>query len=249
MISMARTDERRTDRCDRRRRLLRRTVTGVLMTLVPPVLARAATLTVSTLNDAGAGSLRQAIADAAANDTITFGVTGTITLKSGALRIDKDLSITGPGAARLAVSGNRAGRVFDVTGGTVLISNLTVSDGLADVGAGIRNAGTLTASRCTISGNRTSVDSGAGIFNSGILTLDGCVLSLNNADVTGGGIRNNGTASVSNSLFDHNDADSGGGIFNHGTLSVMGCAFVANHAFALGGGLRNDSGAQHSGWK
>ena len=53
---------------------------GVFMTLVAPALAGAAARAVSTLDDAGPGSLRQAIADAAANDTITFGVTGTITL-------------------------------------------------------------------------------------------------------------------------------------------------------------------------
>ena len=141
------------------------------------------------------------------------------------------------------MSGNLASRVFDVTRGTVLISNLTVRDGLADDGAGIRNAGTLTVSHCTISGNRANVDGGAGIFNSGVLTVDGCTLSANNADTFGGGIHNDGTASIKNTLFDHNDADSGGGIFNDGTLSVMGCAFVGNHAFALGGGLRNDSGA------
>jgi len=202
-----------------------------------------ATLTVSSLNDAGPGSLRQAIADAAANDTITFGVTGTITLVSGALIIDKDLSIAGPGAAALAVSGNRTSRVFDVPRGTVLISNLTIRDGFADDGAGMRTAGTLTVSRCTLTNNNTSVDAGAGIFNSGALTVDGCTLSTNNADTTGGGIRNDGVASIRNTLFDHNDADSGGGIFNHGTLNLMHCAFVGNHAFALGGGLRNNSGA------
>src|SRR5258706_10289503 len=111
------------------RRAGRGAVVVVITMVVLPAVAAAATLTVSTLNDAGTGSLRQAIADAVANDTITFGVTGTITLRSGALVIDKDLSITGPGAAALAVSGNLTSRVFDVTRGTVLISNLTIRDG------------------------------------------------------------------------------------------------------------------------
>ena len=40
--------------------------------------AQAATLTVTNPNDSGAGSLRQAVADAAGGDTIEFGATGDL---------------------------------------------------------------------------------------------------------------------------------------------------------------------------
>jgi len=58
--------------------------------------AAAATLTVTTTADSGAGSLRQAIADAAPGDTITFdtGIIGErINLLNGPLDIAKNLTI------------------------------------------------------------------------------------------------------------------------------------------------------------
>ena len=94
--------------------------------------ASATTLTVTNLNDSGVGSLRQAISNAASNgDVIVFaaGVTGTITLTSGELFFTKSLTIAGPGAANLTVSGNNTSRVFSVLGGEIIISGLRIADG------------------------------------------------------------------------------------------------------------------------
>src|SRR5689334_3580282 len=68
--------------------------------------AHAATNVVTNLNDSGPGSLRQTIAEAASGSTITFSVSGTIDL-NGELVVSKDLTINGPGAASLIISGNR----------------------------------------------------------------------------------------------------------------------------------------------
>ncbi len=58
--------------------------------------ARATTITVTNTNDSGAGSLRQALADANKGDTITFAITGTIGLTSGELVADKSITISDP---------------------------------------------------------------------------------------------------------------------------------------------------------
>ena len=100
-------------------------VVSLVAALVPAGPATAATITVTNLNDSGDGSLRKAIADANPNDTINFAVTGTITL-SGELTIDKDLTINGPGAASLAISGNDSSRVFYIDNCTVVISDKPV---------------------------------------------------------------------------------------------------------------------------
>src|SRR5438067_6338665 len=90
------------------------------------------TLTVTNNHDSGAGSLRDAIGHAKDGDTIVFAssLTGqTIALTSGELAISKSLDIEGPGADKLAVSGNNKFRVFDVVnqGLTITIAGLTIT--------------------------------------------------------------------------------------------------------------------------
>src|SRR5436190_2923443 len=80
-----------------------------------------AALTVTNTNDSGAGSLRQAVLDAVPGDTIVFAVTGTITLTTGEIVVNKNLTITGPGSSVLAVSGNNASRILSI-GNPVTIS-------------------------------------------------------------------------------------------------------------------------------
>src|SRR5207247_3252894 len=89
--------------------------------------ARADTITVTNTNDSGPGSLRQAFADANDGDTIAFAVTGTIGLTSGELLVNKNITISGPGAESLAVDGGTKSRVFHIDSGIlVTISGLTV---------------------------------------------------------------------------------------------------------------------------
>lgn len=165
--------------------------------VVVPVVQAAETLTVTNTDDSGAGSLRQAIADASAGDTIRFtiGITepAVITLTSGELVINKKLTITGPGADMLTISGNDSSRIFrtEKTAGNTLadmvISGLTLSNGYAMdtegeyVGGGaIYNVGNLTLRDCVITDN--TAFNGGGIFNAdGIVTIEDCEIRNNEA--------------------------------------------------------------------
>src|SRR5262245_3094924 len=73
------------------------------------------TYTVTNNSDAGAGSLRQAINNAnghAGADTINFLVIPSpITLTTGEIAINDPLTIDGPGADLLTVSGNNNSRI------------------------------------------------------------------------------------------------------------------------------------------
>src|SRR5262249_41590454 len=134
-------------------------------------------------------------------DEIRFlaGLSGTIPLSEGQLQIRSNLTITGPGAGVLSVSGNNASRVFDVTDPTATAFNVTIS-GLTITGGkdsnaltgGIFNSENLTVLNCTISDNHTIGD-GGGIHSSQIagqnlptLTVQNTTISGNSAGIGGG---------------------------------------------------------------
>ena len=191
----------------------------------------AADQVVTNTNDSGAGSLRQAIIDVGAGDEITFdaGVTGTITLTSGELAINKDMTITGPGADVLSIDGNASSRIFEIgtsyTNPTVTITGLTITNGSETYGGGIYNySDNLTLENCAISGNSAS-SWGGGMFNQGYRghcspTLTNCTISGNSA-AGGGGMYNSGRLGVCgttliNCTISGNSADYGGGMYNTG---------------------------------
>src|SRR2546422_6001502 len=119
----------------------------------------AATTTVTSAADSGPGSLREAISNAAPDETIGFSITGTITLTSAELLINKSLIISNQSASSLTIQRSAAGgtpnfRIFNIQAGTNTISGLTVSNGHADVGGGINNDNaTLTLNDCILVGN------------------------------------------------------------------------------------------------
>jgi hypothetical protein len=224
------------------------------------------TFTVRNLADSGPGSLRQAVLDANANpgpDVIRFAPAardGTIALTGGQLNVTDNLTIDGPGAERLAVSGNDVSRVFQISPDVAAsIDGLTVTHGHALLrGGGILNAGTLTLSDAVVSDNQ-------------VVGLPGAVMAV---DAFGGGILNTGALTVRDTLFAGNRSTGGdglpggpgsgglgGAIMSLGTASAPATATVSHSTFlgnqaaggaagagspftrsGIGGAIMNDAG-------
>jgi hypothetical protein len=201
----------------------------------------------------GTTSLREAIEYAltlTSPSTITFSpaVFGstpeTIVLTLGQLALSNSATITiaGPGADLLTVSGNKNGRVFDVTGSAAL-SGLTITQGKADSGAGVENDhGTLTLTDCIITGNGyfngTNQYTGAGLFAyAGTTSLTDCTVS-GNAGFKGGGLYiDDGTLAMTGATISDNNTTYAGGIclINGANGTLTDCNISGNIAQTGGG--------------
>jgi hypothetical protein len=210
--------------------------------------ARCVPSTVTNLNDNGPGSLRDAIATSPEGGTVDFqpGLTGTITLTTGELAINKDLTIDGPGTSVITVSGNHASRVFNIGNFAVAISGLAIANGAVTDGSGggISNAGPLTVTDCIFSRNEAMADtngdnvpSAGGIYNAGTLAITRCAFGGNIAQTAGGGIGGSGILTVTGCTFSGNLAQGGGGgiATQFGTATVSRSTFSSDAASSGGG--------------
>ena len=218
-----------------------------------------ATITVTSAGDSGAGTLRQAITDAADGDTITFDTgsmgSGTITLSGGnTLYVNKTITIEGDvdgdDIADVTLSGSGGDSVamigVDTASGDLTLNSLNVVNG--NKGAiTVNNSAGLTITDSTVSGH--SANQGAGLYiNSGSsVTISGSTFSGNHALDGGGAIFINGGAlTLTSSTISGNTSDGyaagiyigGSGTLNvaHGTIAYN-VSEVDNSGSQPGGGI------------
>jgi hypothetical protein len=158
----------------------------------PPIGKRTPSPIVVKLSD-GLTGLRAAIAYANSHpgpDTIIleppadYSRHQTCTLTGGPLVLTDPATTTiiGPGAGLLTISGGRQSRVFDIEGGSLALSGVTITGGRAVRGGGILNDdGKLTLTDVIIRGNHARV--GGGLYNDGRTTLSRVSIEGNRAPV------------------------------------------------------------------
>ena len=199
---------------------------------------------VTTLADSGEGSLRDAVTQSFAVAPVSFAISGTIVLTSGELNITAPVSISGPGAPNLAISGGHNSRIFTIgVSNSVTISDLTIRDGQAAIdlgGGGIYNLGNLRLKNCLVSSNRSgdgfglfttihSAGIGGGIQNDGVMSVVGCTLAGNKAG-------NGGSVSGGFGYGYGGSGGYGGGIGNTGIMLVTNCTIAGNSCGTGGSG-------------
>jgi Ca2+-binding RTX toxin-like protein len=227
---------------------------AALIALGAAAPAPAADFTVTNLSDAGAGSLRQALADSGPTpeaDRVLFakGLSGTITLTSAELNIPSAIEIVGPGADRLTISGNKQFRVLHTSvSAPVTVSGLTLANGSTGVGgAGVTSLGPLVLSRMVIRDNN-STGSGGGVATSDALTVRDSTISGNTVGFQGGGLSvTMGPVTIERSTISGNTATMGmgGGIVHNmgsaGPMTITDSTIAGNTAGMSGGGIQFNS--------
>jgi parallel beta-helix repeat protein/predicted outer membrane repeat protein len=219
-------------------------------------------LVVTNNNNAGAGSLRQAVLDAnnlVGFDVITFdptffGSAKTITLTSGEMSITEAVAIFGPGAKFATVSGNNSSRIFNSvfapSGSAITIAGLTLSNGKAANHGGAILGGDehIVLQNCVFTGNAAPSGSGGAVavFYGGKLTATDCTFSSNAAHHYGGAIITRGGGfselNLNRSTVSGNQANAAGGIYMYRNGLIENSTISGNTATGIlgnghGGGV------------
>ncbi|MEM8642811.1 MAG: DUF4347 domain-containing protein, partial [Cyanobacteria bacterium P01_G01_bin.54] len=208
-----------------------------------------ATLTVTNLNNTGAGSLRERIqTDATAGDLITFSVSGTITLAGTTSGVDGEIlwttdNLTLDSGNTITLDGGANSRALNIAANNATLQNLVVQNASGSgAGGGIAHSGTgqLALNNVVVTKNGVSGfgSFGGGIWsNTGNIVVTNSTVSQNGSIGGGGGIHtNSGSVTLVNSTVSGNTSIGGGGIASGGLLTLTNSTVSGNSA-GNGGGI------------
>ncbi len=169
-----------------------------------------------------------------------------IELATGAIAIEDDVAILGPGADALVVDARAStGRIFTIDSPflEVEIAGLTLHGGSDERGGAILSAADLTLVDCVLSGN-TSAGSDGGALNvtDGYARAERCTFRDNDAGSDGGAAVVYASFTAIDSVFEGNRASGQGGAiaafgFLGGAVTLVGARVSGNDAGGAGGAL------------
>ena len=168
----------------------------------------------------------------------------------GRISFSKEVNLTINGNGHTLDANGKSG-IFHITGGCLILNNLTLKNGNGDNGGALtihENARSLILDHVKFLNNRAE-DSGGAIYydspNASVVTrLTDCYFEGNSAKLFGGAIYYNSVKdmSINNCIFKSNrceggSAAQGGAIFSRNKMNITGCAFIDNFGFEDGGAI------------
>lgn len=225
----------------------RATLAASISLILASGIGHAATFNVTTTDDAGAGSLRDAItqANGATGPHVIdmSGISGSsITLASDLPDISEEVEVLGSDAT---VDGNGANSCFYSYQSNLTINDLTVTNctghpyGGYTFGGGIEVFGAdLTLNNSTVTGNTATY--GGGVYVSGNAVINDSVISGNTSDTAVGGIASSDSLTLSGSVITGNTTGGEGGGFR--CSSTYGCALTITESEISGNAANGGSG-------
>src|SRR5437868_2769925 len=147
------------------------------------VSSSASTLTITSALDSGPGSLRATIAVAAAGDVIQFdpSLNGQVILLANQINVPRGLTIDGPGADKITISGGNRTRILSATA-PITLRGVTLKNGFGSGGALLVSRARATVIGCTFADNAAPNGTGGAIYNpNSPLDLTSCTFSGNTA--------------------------------------------------------------------
>ncbi len=222
-----------------------------------PLSASAADIVVTSSDDTNTpGTLRYAIENSDAGDTITFAPSVTEITVTEILFIEHSLNIIGPGSGLLSLSRVASGNyhVFGfaptVENTDLTISGLTITGGDGDYGVGISLSGSgidfCDVVLDDIVVNDQNYSGGAAVYAfalGGDLTIRNSSFERNETTHEGGAVyigNNGGAVSIENSYFGQNSGSAGGAVYVNGAFgdaTVDSSTFEQNTATTDAGAL------------
>ena len=194
-----------------------------------------------------------------------YNRSGAIYLSSPLPKINMDLTIDGPGAESLTISGNFKSRVFEVDGGSVSISGITVENGFTRGNSGSDGYNGIAGGG---GGGGGAAEGGGGLLvKGGTVAIEGIDFLYNQAvggpggyggaGYTGGNDYGDGGIGASSDLLDNSAGGQGGiapfaavnfGIFNLSSDRPGSDASDGTHYGGGGGGSGINSDNEPSGY-